>query len=81
MTHITRPRRVTQKLAQMYRRLQQTLPEASVLQKSRTSDGPISVLQVIFVPLKHCSWRSLASYTRVRIAVELSALCLSANFS
>src|SRR2546423_2251136 len=40
--------------------------EGSTLQKSRTSEGPISALQVSLVPVKRWSWRSRAVWTRVR---------------
>jgi hypothetical protein len=73
---VIRPRRQVQLL---HRRLQQLLPGGIGRQNSRTSVGPISALQVIFVPLKRSSWRSRAACTLALIVFESSTLRLSAS--
>src|SRR5207253_10521563 len=46
--------------------------EGSTLQKSHTSDGPISALQVNLVPAKRCNCRSRDACTRARFVFEFS---------
>src|SRR6266516_117634 len=65
----------------LHRRLQELLPHASIWQKSRTSFGPISALQVNLVPSKRCNCRFLAACTLLRIVLESSTLRLSASFA
>src|SRR2546426_4454223 len=45
--------------------------DGSTLQKSCTSDGPISALQVSFVPVKRCNCRSRAACTRLRNSLRV----------